>query len=148
MAFGRHVRNGSDDRTTPGVRRGDGLRGSRAHRSFVQLGYAEVRKLGIPGGRDEHVFGLDVAVKDAGRMRRRQSIGNPNEQLDHLAPRAPVRSSPRCKRSAVDQFGHEVLTAVELADVVDGEDMRVIQRRSCLRFTLEPAARRVIGNLV
>ena len=54
----------------------------------------------------------------------------------------PVR-----ERAAVDELGDEVLPAVELAGVVDRDDMRVVQGGGGLRFPLEPAPFGLAGEL-
>jgi hypothetical protein len=69
----------------------------------------------------------------------RKSVGHTEQQPDHVMPGARFAPNPFLERAAVDEFSDQVLAAVELAGVVHGEDVRVIERRSRLRFALEPA---------
>src|SRR5262249_44378457 len=58
-------------------------------------------------------------------------------------PRDPV-----LQRLSVEQLHDHELLAIVLADVVDGADVRMIQRRGNPRFTVEPVERlRVRGEL-
>ena len=64
-----------------------------------------------------------------------------------ILPVAPVEPAPVAQRAAVHQLGDEVLTSLELVGVVHGEDVRMVQRRCELRFALEAAARRRVGDV-
>ena len=97
----------------------------------------------------EDVRWFDVAMDNALGMRRIEPIGyfdGQGEQhlqlhrafADHVLQRHPVE----------ELHGNERLPVL-LADVVDRADVRVIQRRRCLRLTLEAGQRlRVSGNLL
>ena len=90
----RHVGDRADDHAGPRVR-ADHARVSRRRRAgFEQLGQAEVGELGVAVLRDEDVVGLDVAVQDAGGVRGRQAVGDADEQVDDLAPRALLACAP------------------------------------------------------
>ena len=54
----------------------------------MQLRQAEVGQLRVAAPRDQDVLGLDVAMQDAGLVRRGQTIGDADQQLDDLAPAA------------------------------------------------------------
>ena len=70
----------------------------------------------------------------------REAISDANQQLDDLPP-APARTGfPIPERAAVHELGHQILTALEFAGIVNGEDMRVIERGGGLGFALEAAA--------
>ena len=93
---------------------------------------------------DQDVRGLDVAMQHAGRVGRREAVGDAREELDDLPPSACAALRPVLERAAVDELRDDVLAAVVLADVVHREDVRMIQRRGHLRFALEaPPSRRV-----
>jgi hypothetical protein len=78
----------------------------------------------------------------AGRVRLGEPVGNPGEQLDRAAPVAAlVASHPVLERAVLDDLGHEVVAAVVLADVVNGQDVRMIERRRELRLAFEASAR-------
>ena len=108
----------------------------------------EVGQLGVAALRDQDVLGLDVAVQDAGVVRRGEPIGDTGQQLDGLAPAALRSSRPIPERAAVDELGDQILPALELARVVHRDDVRVIERRGGLGFALEAAARGRVGELV
>jgi hypothetical protein len=81
----RHVRDRADHGS------GARVRGARAScvlcvRLLVQLGQAEICQLRVAALRHEDVAGLDVAMQDARCMRRGESVSNPDEQVDDLAP--------------------------------------------------------------
>jgi hypothetical protein len=139
--FRRHVRDGADDHAGAGTVVGDGARGVAAGRSVVQLRQPEVGELRVARRGDQDVFGLDVAVQDAGAVRGGEAVGDACEQLERVAPVALRGVNPILERSAVDELRDEILTIVELAGVVDGDDVRMVQRRGRLRFALEPAPR-------
>src|SRR5205823_12743302 len=107
---------------------------------------AEVSELRVTVPRHQNVFGLDVAVDDSRLMRSGQTVSDADEQIDDLAPVARFSVSPLAQRAAVDPLGDDVRAAFELADVVNGEDMRVIERRGRLRFELKATAGGMIGH--
>src|SRR5215210_370879 len=53
---------------------------------------------------------------------------------------APSHGRAVLERTAVDELRNQVLTAIDLAGVVDGHDVRVVQRGCGLRFALKTAA--------
>ena len=108
--------------------------------AVVQLRQAEVGQLRVAALRDQNVLGLDVAMQNAGLVRRGEAVGDAGQQLDRLAP-AVCALRPVPERAAVDELGDEILPALELAGVVHGQDVRMIERRRRLRFALEAAAR-------
>jgi len=75
-------------------------------------------------------------MKNARLMRRREPVGDAREQFEDLAPRSRGGLDPLGERAAIDELRHEVRMAVGLADLVHGQDVRVIQcrRRHCLTF--------------
>ena len=133
---------------TPAARAHVGHRGAASSDGarFVQFRQAEIGQLGVAALRDQNVLGLDVAVQNAGLVRRGESVGDAGQQLDDLAPAARRSSCPIPERAAVDELGDQILTALELARIVHGENVRMIERRSRLRFALEAAARGRVGE--
>jgi hypothetical protein len=113
----------------------------------LKLGQPEVGQLRVAALRDQNVLGLDVAVQNSGLVRHGEPIGDAGQQLDRLAPTVSS-SRPVPERAAVDEFGHQVLAALELARIVHREDVRVIEGRSRLCFALEPAAAVRIGERI
>ena len=109
-------------------------------RTFLELRQPEVGQLRVAALRDQDVLWLDVAVQNARLMGRGQRVGDIYQQLDGLAPLALRSSRPLSQRAAIDELGDQILAALELARIVHGDDVRVIERRSRLGFTLEAAA--------
>ena len=87
----------------------------------------EVGQLRVAALGNQDVLGLDVAVQNAGVVRRGEAVGDAGQQLDGLAPPAFRGSCPVPERAAVDELRHEILAALELARVVHREDMRVVE---------------------
>src|SRR5258708_2018569 len=84
-------------------------------------------------------------MENSGRMGGCESIGDTGEDLDRLAPVA-CGQHPVSERSAVDEFSDEILPTVDLACVVDRQDVRVVQRGCGLRLALKALPRRCIGD--
>ena len=81
-------------------------------------------------------------------MRRGEAVGHSCQQVEDLPPAALLRARPVMQRSAVDELGDQVLSALELAYVVHGQDVRMVQRRGRLRLALEAPSRGCISELV
>jgi hypothetical protein len=71
--LGRHVCRRPDDDTGAGRRQR--LR-ALGRRTVVELGETEISQFGAATAAHEHVLRLDVAMKDSGGVRRRQSISD------------------------------------------------------------------------
>ena len=100
---------------------------------------AEVADQHAAVARDQDVLGLDVAVDDAQLVRRGQSAPDLQVEIEDPAPVGPRRRlrDPARHRPAVDQLHHDVELGIDAADVVDGEHVRVRQRREQLRLAQE-----------
>ena len=110
-----------------------------------QLRDAEVEDLDPPVARDEQVVGLHVAVDDALVVRGGEPLGDLPRVVDRLARRQRAAVQTAAQRLALEQLGDDVRRAGVPADVVDGQDVRVIELPGGARLLLEalhPAARR------
>ena len=85
-----------------------------------------------PSLRHQNVVRLQIAVHDAGRVRRRQAAGDLGRDVERL----PQPEPGAAQRLAVDELADDVA----LADVVDRDDVRVAQGRDGTSLDLEPLA--------
>src|SRR5690242_2277393 len=87
--FGRHVPGGAHDRA--GGRRALDSRGLSVARFRVRRcairGETEIKDLDVPGGRHEHVLGLQIAMHDAARVRRLEASRDLRGVVDGLPTR-------------------------------------------------------------
>ena len=96
---------------------------------------------------DHHVRRLDVAVDDAGGVRLRQRVGDLNRVATSRRRAAgSFRAITLIERLALDELHRDEVDAVFAADVVDGDDAGMVQRRGGLRFLDEAAAAGGIGG--
>ena len=84
---------------------------------------AEVGELDPAAERDEHVLGLEVAVRDGVLLGVIQAGEHPVEHAEHLRRRE--RADVRSQRPAGDELHRDVRHAVGLEEVVERDDVRV-----------------------
>ena len=102
----------------------------------------------MPAIRNEDVRRLDVAVNDAGRVRRVQAIGDLDRQGKQSLCFNRLTRDHMLQRHALQEFHGDERSATLLADVVNRADVRMIQRRCGLGFTPEAFQRlRVVSNI-
>ena len=105
-----------------------------------QLGQAEVENLDAPVGGDEEILGLEVAVDDPLLVRGRQAA---RDLARAYSTAFRTGSGPRGAARAASPLRAAPTTTIRRAfvgaDVVDGEDVRMIQRAGGARFLLEAA---------
>ncbi len=116
-------------------------RGALARRD---LGDAEVDELGhhrrsLDGrSREEDVLRLDVAVNDAGAVRRGERAHDGHHDLDHRGGWEPVLADHAvAERLAVEQLLHDVGRAVPEPDLEHGDDVGVVRHRRRPRLAPE-----------
>ncbi len=93
---------------------------------------------------EQHVVGLEVAVDEAGRVRGREAAPRRDEHVEDLAPRPRLVGEPALDRPAGDELHRQEHLVLEHADVVHGDDVRVLQPRDRLRLAQQARARRVL----
>ena len=101
------------------------------------LGETEVENLDASVGRDEQVGWLDVAVRDALFVRRREAGGDLPAEVDRLGRGQRPGREPRRERLAFQELGDEVRRAVVRAEIEDREDVRMIERARRVRLAHE-----------
>ena len=125
--LGRHVANGAhdDSRRGPGRERRLFRGRGEERRLCAQLRQAEIQHLDVSACRNHQVFGLDVAVDDAGGVRGRQRVGGLHRVVEHLLEIAVRSIDQIAERHAVDQLHRDEMNRPALAgrlrlpDVVD-----------------------------
>ena len=114
-----------------------------------QLGDAEVQDLHPAVGRQEEVLGFEVAMDDPGGVRSCQASCHLRAEVDDELTRQRRRLlKPGAQRVALEQLHHEKrrsVIGVERPDIVDGQDVRVIERASRTRFLLESQLTRPVA---
>ena len=77
-------------------------------------------------------------MDDAGRVGFGEALGNLDGEIEHsLRGQRLSRSEQLAEGFSLDELHGDVEGAVGLADVVDGQDVRVVQRRGGTGFLLE-----------
>ena len=122
--LGRHVAGGADDHAGERLRR-------RLHRRrfrHLQLRDAEVQDLDAAVGREKEVVGFQIAMDDAARVRGGEAAGRLQDDGNSLIDRQRALVDAAAQAFAVEAFGHEERQAAKLTDVVDGKNVRVVER--------------------
>ncbi len=88
---------------------------------------------------EEQILGLQIAMSDAFRVRRRQPARDLDGIIDGLANGQRVTGQPLSQRLAFQQLGGDVKHAALGTGIVDDHDVGVIERRRRAPFLLEPA---------
>ena len=112
----------------------------RRHRVRIrpdQLREAEVGDLHAAVAIEQHVLRLDVAVHDAAVVRELQRVADLRDDAQRLRGRQPSRALHLPQVHAVDELHQQVVQAARLAEVVDGDDVRVLKAREGARLARE-----------
>src|SRR5207249_3313133 len=112
----------------------------------AQAGQAEIDHFDVAVAPDHHVVRLEIAMHDALLVRRMESERDLDGDVERFNDRQRTRADVLAQRRAVDEFHRDERRAVTLADVVDGQNMWVIERRGGSRFVRE--ATQTIGILI
>ena len=139
----RHVRERADSGPFGGQHRswrarlGNGVCASDLRR---RLGDTEIEQLRAPC-RQEDIRRFDVTMNDSGGVRCRKRLGQCNRRLHHNGQVERALEQPLVERFALEELhDDEGLVFRRFADVVDGADVRMVQRGDRPRFTLKPLA--------
>ena len=111
-------------------------------RRVERLRQAEVEDLHVAVRAQHDVFRLDIAMRDPARVRRRQRSRDLDRDPDRFTVGTRRRSRGCAERFILDELGDDEGARVELAEIVDHQDMRMVQRRCRTCFGMEPAEAR------
>ena len=126
--FGRHVRRGAQHRPRFGA---------KGFARLLQLRDSEIEDLEPPALGDEEVLRLQIAVDDARFVRRGQTVRQLHGEVEYLRRRQRAVAERRAQRPPLQQLADDERLAVVLADVVDRDDVRMVQRASGPSLLLE-----------
>ena len=106
-------------------------------RFLRQLRQSKIEDLDSSVFGDEHIFRLQVAVHDSLLVRCRQSVGNLHSILDRLTlgQGAAIEGCPQA--AALQELGDQKRRLLVLADVMNGENVGVVERRHRPRLLLK-----------
>ena len=76
-----------------------------------------------------------------------EGVRDADQQFDTLPPAGFCIFYPLPKRAAIDEFADQLLAPIELANIMHGNDVRMIERRRHLRFLLEAASARLVSEI-
>ena len=131
--LGRQILRRADDQALLRQPRVDGFGGTDVARQ------AEIEQLHAVA-REEDVGRLEVPVDQAAFVHRRQRLDDGQRNRRGFVEGKGAAHEAIGERLAIEQLHHEVVHAVLVPDVVDGADVRVVQRGDGARFALEPDA--------
>ena len=136
----RHVADRAEDHAGVG-RRGVGERLGLRRRCRLRhpLRDPEVEDLHVAVRGQEDVLGLEIAVRDAAGMCRGEAAGKLSRHVDGAAETEGALVERVPKRLPAEELGDQVRHGPLGADVEDGQDVRVIERRGGARLHFESA---------
>jgi hypothetical protein len=117
--FGSHVAGGSDDHA--GHRVAD--RRLLVVDRRLQFRETEVEDLRNSVGLEKCVFGLEISMHDAARVRRRKTACDAESDADDFIESKRTGFQSLTKTLSLEALRHEVGNALMFADVIDGENV-------------------------
>ena len=103
----------------------------------TDFGQPEIENLRVAAAGDEQIRRLDVAVDDPGGVRRLERVGDLDRERQQQIDLERAPGDAMLQRRPVEELHDEERAAVLLADIVDGADVGVIQRRRGARLAAE-----------
>ena len=102
--------------------------------------------LGVVAAGNKNIGWLDVAVDDAFGVRGIEGVGDLDAQVGKQVKREGAARNAITKGLAFEKLHDEKIAAGGFADVINGADARVIQRRGGAGFALKALERqRIFG---
>jgi hypothetical protein len=138
--LGRHVKHGAAHDERIGF-----LEVRRRHRVLPRQ--SEIEQLHVTIAAQHDVVRLHIAMDEACCFGGRECRGDLDRDLDRLGERRLTARHPLPQRDPVDELRGDEMLLANLPDIVNGEDIRMIERRRRARLVLEPLAQvLVIAN--
>ena len=132
--FRRHVGGRAHDDPRRSMRTGKSYSFRIVDRILCQLRQTKIQNLDSPIFRDENILRLQIAVDDSLLMCRRQPVCDMHSVVESLALRQHASVQHLAQAFAFQKLGNQKRSAVVLADVEDGKDIGMVQRRNRPRF--------------
>src|SRR5690606_9987667 len=110
------------------------------------LGEAEIQDLYDPVTPDHYILGLDIAMDDVFLMRGDQSIRSLLHDPQDAVQVQRFTLDDLAERSAFDKLGRQKVAEVVLADLVDRDHVRMVQRGDDLCLLPEARATLLVGR--
>src|SRR5215813_4697013 len=104
---------------------------------FGQLRQAEIKHLDYAVAPQHDVFGFDVAMDNSRLVRRRERRGDLNGDVERGYRRHPPFSQNLSQRQPFNEFGGDEMRRVEIADLVNGDDIRMVEGAGGFGLLLE-----------
>jgi hypothetical protein len=101
------------------------------------LGQPKIQQFGVTASGHKNVRWLEVAMNNGPFVRRFESIGDLQSQIEKCFQRQRTSSNLSLERLAFQQLHGNEISAVLFSDVVDGADIRMVQGGSSLCFPLK-----------
>src|SRR5437867_1404736 len=143
--FGTHVINRAEYDARLSVRHRYSVVAGGGHRGRV-LGKPEIQDFDSPFAGQHHVLWLQVAMDDRGAMRGGEPVGELNANIEQLAYGDFTLSDERMKRVSIHQFRDDERNTALIPDIVNGQDIRMVERAGVTCFLLEALAAGGIGG--
>jgi hypothetical protein len=101
------------------------------------LGQSKIQNLDAAIGGNHHIGGLQIAMYDTLFVCRGDCVGKFTGDFDHLRDRETARRDQVVQREPFDKFHRQEMNAAGFFHRINGDDVRVVERRNCSRFALE-----------
>ena len=141
----RHVAERPEDDVRSGARERRTVAVERRELEPAQ-GQPEIQDLDGAIVGQEHVLGLEVAMDDAARVRRGQTLGDRRANVHRIAPRHWPLRQPRPKRVPLEQLHDGDGHVVDDRELVNRQDAGVRERGDGPRLGLEAPPHLGIGG--
>ena len=116
-------------------------RGDASCIRHCNLRQSKIEQFGLPAVRDENVLGFDVPMNDAREMGRIECVGNLQRRFQREFQVKGLAGDAFAKRLTFQHLHGDEGAARVFANLINGADIRMIQRRSGARFALKALQR-------